>query len=129
MGDHRQDGADRSQRQHHGDAIAAEAGGQLLDNGFGSRALATVPTCALKRAFGLHMSWQRLSSEQHSEQIGCRIGRAPGHVLRLERMLADRTGDVRQVLPALARLAGEVEPALGAPGDQRRGDRAVTSVM
>ena len=25
---------------------------------------------AAKRAFGLHMSWQRLSSEQQSEQIG-----------------------------------------------------------
>ena len=36
----------------------------------GSSALATLALWARRCAFGLQRSWQRLSSEQHSEQIG-----------------------------------------------------------
>ena len=51
-----------------------------------------------------------------------RIGRAPGHVLRLERVLADRTDQRFPVLPGFARLARQIVFALGQIGDGRRGD-------
>ena len=45
------------------------------------------------RACGLQQSRQRVSSEQHSEQIAPGIGRAVRHVLGLELVLADRAAD------------------------------------
>ena len=58
---------------------------------------------------------------QRTDRAG--IGRAGGHVLRFERMLADTALDRFQVLPAPLRLARDVIFAVGGPGDQRRGDK------
>ncbi|MND61051.1 hypothetical protein D3C80_522970 [compost metagenome] len=51
------------------------------------------------------------------------IGWTPGHILRLEIMFANRTGDGELILPGPTRLAGEVIFAAGFPCDQRRDDK------
>ena len=50
------------------------------------------------------------------------IGGAGGHVLRLERVLADTALDRLEVLPATLGLACDVIFAVGRPSDQGRGD-------
>src|SRR5262245_40135188 len=122
MGDHREDGSDGRQGEHDGDAIATEACGQLLNDAprqycLGDRANLCVEA-RLRLAHVVAAAVERTAERADR----CRIGRAPGHIFRLEWMLADGTGDVGKVLPAVARLASEIEPALRTPGDQRRGD-------
>ncbi len=58
---------------------------------------------------------------QRADRSG--IGRAGGHVLGLERVLADTALDRFQILPASFRLARDVIFAVGRPCDQRRGDK------
>ena len=74
------------------------------------------------RACGLQRSWQRASSEQHSEQIGAGIGGALRHVLRLEMVLADHARDGLQPAPIAPCRPRDVILAAGREGDQRRGD-------
>ena len=57
---------------------------------------------------------------QRADRSG--IGRAAGHILRFERMLADAALDGFEILPAPLRLARDVIFSSGRKRDQRRGD-------
>src|SRR5579871_1470683 len=57
---------------------------------------------------------------QRADRTG--IGGAGGRVLRLEMMLANAALDLLDVLPALLRLACDVELSISRPGDHRCGD-------
>ncbi len=119
MGDHRQDCTDGRQRQHHGDAVAAKAGGQLLDDGLRQHCLGDRADLGIEARLRLAHVVAAAVERTAERADRCRVGRAPGHVLRLEGMLADGAGDGGQVLPAVARLAREVKLALRTPGDER----------
>lgn len=122
LGDHGEDDADAGNGERRGDAVAAEAGGKRRchrrrqDRGGDAGDLrvearlwfAEIVAAAVERA------------AERADRCG--IGGAPGHVLGLERMLADRAGDGMLLRPALSGFAGKVEFAAGCPGDEWRGD-------
>ena len=68
--DERQHEADHTGRQQQPAEILDHLRAACRATGGGSIACNVPNTWALNRARGLHRSWQRASSEQHSEQIG-----------------------------------------------------------
>lgn len=124
VGDHRQDDADAGDRDHRRNRVTAEPCRELCDDRFGQhrlghgRDLRVQPR--LRLAHVVAAAVERTAERADRR----RIGRAPGHVLRFERMLADRAGDLAFGEPALARLAGEIEFPFRPPGDQRRDDES-----
>ncbi|MNF08028.1 hypothetical protein D3C80_2083370 [compost metagenome] len=70
MGDEGENRADQRYGDERRQGIAAKPGGKPGKRRLGRKRAAREVACAWSFACGLHMSWQRLSSEQHSEQIG-----------------------------------------------------------
>ncbi|MNK90344.1 hypothetical protein D3C87_1103930 [compost metagenome] len=122
MGDERQyaaNGGDGDGRRH---AITSEPCGEFCHQLVGQERFCDrrdlIVELGLRLAHVMAAAVQRAAERTDRR----RIGRTPCHVFRLERVFADGAGDGAQLAPFLARLAGQIEFALRAPGDQRRGD-------
>ena len=117
-----EDEADAGDDQHRCGEIAAKAGAELFHHpggqGGGCDRFRLIGQPCLRLAAVAAAGIQR-AAERADRHL---IGRAIGHVLRLERVLADRAGDGGAGLPVAARLAGQIIFALRAPGDERGED-------
>ena len=117
--DQAQNAAQDSRGDCHGDAVAPQPGLQFVDGPLrqdtGGHRMALRAEMRMRLAHVMAARIERTAQRTDRR----RIGWAPGHVLGLEWMLADRAGQRLHGLPLLARLAGEGIFALGGPGDGR----------
>ena len=120
VGNHAEDDADQGDRDRGSNAVPAEARRKPGDH----RLRQHLPGdgAHLRVEAGVRLAHVVAAAVERTAERADRrgIGGTPGHVLGLERMLADGAGDGAGGFPAAAGLAGKIEASAGGERDCRR---------